>query len=82
VLARSFVVDASQPEQLSDFAQLFASAITEWSQSNGVVFGSTPQPQGGQLIFDITLYAQLSSLNTPVLRLRNLQLKLADIDPV
>ncbi len=82
VLARSFVVDATQPDQLSEFAQAFANAIATWSTTNAVPFGPTSQPAGAQLVFDITLYAELSSLNTPVLRLSNLQLALTDIDPV
>jgi hypothetical protein len=37
---------------------------------------------GGQFVFDVTLYAELSGVNTPVLRLRNLQLNTTDIDPI
>jgi hypothetical protein len=38
-------------------------------------------PPGAMLVFDITLYAALAGVNTPVLRLGNLELKLTDIDP-
>jgi hypothetical protein len=38
------------------------------------------QPTGGQLIFDVTLFAQLSGNNRPLLRLRNLQLALTDVE--
>lgn len=82
VLARSFEIDGNQPDQLNEFAALYAEAIKSWSSLNGVTFGQNSQPAGAQLVFDITLYAQLSGLNTPVLRLRSLQLKLTDIDPL
>jgi hypothetical protein len=82
VLARSFEIDGNQPDQLNQFAALCAEAIKSWSDANGVTFGQNSQPAGAQLVFDITLYAQLSGLNTPVLRLRSLQLKLTDIDPL
>lgn len=81
-LARSFEIDGNQPDQLNEFAALYTEAIRSWSALNGVTFGSNSQPPGAQLVFDITLYAQLSGLNTPVLRLRSLQLKLTDIDPL
>jgi hypothetical protein len=82
VLARSFEIDGSQTDQLNQFAALYTAAIKTWSGVNGVTFGPNSQPAGAQLVFDITLYAQLSGLNTPVLRLRKLQLKLTDIDPL
>jgi len=81
LLARSFVVDGSQPVQLGDFARLYSDAVTAWSQTHGVAFGPGAEPAGARLVFDITLYAELSSANTPVLRLRNLQLALTDIAP-
>jgi hypothetical protein len=81
VLARSFEIDGSQPSQISEFASLYSAAIQTWSANNQVTFGTNAAPAGGQFIFDITLYAQLSGLNTPVLRLRNLQLDLTDIQP-
>jgi len=81
VLARSFEIDGSQTNQISQFAALYSAAIQTWSVSNQVTFGTSAAPGGGQFIFDITLYAQLSGLNTPVLRLRNLQLDLTDIQP-
>jgi hypothetical protein len=81
-LARSFEIDGNQPDQLNEFAALYTEAIKTWSGLNGVTFGPNSQPAGAQLVFDITLYAQLSGLNTPVLRLRSLQLKLTDIDPL
>jgi hypothetical protein len=81
-LARSFEIDGNQPGQLNEFAALYTEAIKTWSGLNGVTFGPNSQPAGAQLVFDITLYAQLSGLNTPVLRLRSLQLKLTDIDPL
>lgn len=82
VLARSFEIDGNQTDQLNEFAALYTEAIKTWSGTNGVTFGPNSQPAGAQLVFDITLYAQLSGLNTPVLRLRSLQLKLTDIDPL
>lgn len=82
VLARSFEIDGSRTDQLNEFAALYTAAIKTWSGINGVTFGPNSQPAGAQLVFDITLYAQLSGLNTPVLRLRSLQLKLTDIDPL
>jgi len=81
VLARSFVIDASQASQLDDFSAQYATAIANWAANNNLVFGSQSQPPGSQLIFDITLYAQLSGVNTPVLRLRNLYLNFTDVSP-
>ncbi|HEU4885759.1 MAG TPA: hypothetical protein VFT45_26220 [Longimicrobium sp.] len=78
VLARSFVIDGTQPDQLSGFSGAFATAAAGWAADNGVTLGTGAQA-GSQFVFDITLYAQISGLNTPVLRLRNLQLALADI---
>lgn len=78
VLARSFVIDGSQPAQLSDFSGAFATAAAQWAADNAVTLGGQAQ-QGARFVFDITLYAQISGLNTPVLRLRNLQLALTDI---
>jgi hypothetical protein len=34
------------------------------------------------LVFDITLYAALSSADTPVLQFSSLQLKLSNVSPV
>ncbi len=82
VLARSFDLDAAQEDQLNEFADLYSQAISHWSDISGVSFGPSSEPAQARLVFDITLYAQLSGLNTPVLRLSNLQLKLTDIDPV
>ena len=79
VLARSFLIDGAQTAQLNDFSSLYAHAIATWSVNNQVTLGAASQLVGAQFVFDITLYAQLSGLNTPVLRLRNLQLKLTDI---
>jgi hypothetical protein len=81
-LARSFTIDGAQPSQISTFAQLYANAVADWSKRNGVIFGANSLPAGGQLVFDVTLYAELSGVNTPVLRLRNLRLSTTDIDPV
>ena len=61
---------------------MFAAAIDTWANDNSVVFGAAAAPAGAMLIFDITLYAALSGVNTPVLRFSNLQLKLTDIDAV
>jgi hypothetical protein len=80
LFARSFSIDVTQPEPLNAFASAFAGAIEGWSTPNGVSFGSNAQPAGGMLVFDVTLYAELSSVNTPVLRLRNVQLKLPDVE--
>jgi hypothetical protein len=79
-LARSFEIDGSQPDQIGDFAVLFAEAVTSWASANGIVFGPNATPPGAALVFDITLYAGLSGVNTPVLRFSNLELKLTDID--
>jgi hypothetical protein len=81
VLARSFLVDVVVPDGIEAFSVAFASAIVAWSQQNGVTFGANAQPAGGTFIFDVTLYAELSNTNAPVLRLSNLQLALTDIDP-
>jgi hypothetical protein len=80
VLARSFLIDGSQPAQLGAFSSLYATKVAQWAQNNAIAFGGAAQ-NGAQFVFDITLYAQLSGLNTPVLRLRNLFLKLTDIAP-
>ncbi|MGD0831264.1 MAG: hypothetical protein ABR907_09995 [Terracidiphilus sp.] len=81
VLARSFSIDVSQSGQIGAFSSAYAGAIQAWASSNGILFGSSSKPTGGQLIFDVTLFAQLSGNNRPLLRLRNLQLALSDIDP-
>jgi len=80
VLARSFEIDGQQTAQLGDFATLFAAAIANWASGNSIVFGANAEPAGARLVFDITLYAALSGVNTPVLRFSNLQLNLTDID--
>ncbi|GLS22431.1 hypothetical protein GCM10007874_54490 [Labrys miyagiensis] len=80
VLARSFEIDGQQPAELGDFASIFAAAIAGWASDNSIVFGAGAVPAGAMLVFDITLYAALSGVNTPVLRFSNLQLKLTDID--
>ncbi|CAN5688402.1 hypothetical protein BH11PSE6_BH11PSE6_04310 [soil metagenome] len=80
VLARSFLIDGSDPAQLGEFSALFAEAITTWTTANAVAFGAAAQA-GAQLVFDLTLFAELSGVNTPVLRLRALQLKTADVTP-
>jgi hypothetical protein len=77
-LARSFVIDGTDPAQLNDFSGLFATAVAQWASDNQVTLGPTAQ-SGSRFVFDITLYAELSGVNTPVLRLRTLQLALADI---
>ncbi|MGA3372743.1 MAG: hypothetical protein ABSC48_13385 [Terracidiphilus sp.] len=81
VLARSFSIDVSQAGQIGSFSSAYAGAIQKWASINGILFGSSPKPTGGQLVFDVTLFAQLSGNNRPLLRLRNLQLALSDIDP-
>lgn len=83
-LARSFDVDIADPPQtdeLNQFALQYTQAIRQWSTDNGITFGPSSTLGDARLVFDITLYAQLSGLNTPVLRLRSLQLKLTDVDP-
>ncbi|WP_095197979.1 hypothetical protein [Mesorhizobium carmichaelinearum] len=80
VLARSFEIDGQQTAQLGDFAALFAEAIAGWASGKSIVFGANAEPAGARLVFDITLYAALSGVNTPVLRFSNLQLNLTDID--
>lgn len=82
-LARSFDVDIADPPQtdeLNQFAAQYTLAIQQWSVANGITFGPSSTLGDARLVFDITLYAQLSGLNTPVLRLRSLQLKLTDVD--
>ncbi len=81
VLARSFDIDGHEADQVSDFAVMYADAITTWAKDNGVVLGPQATPKGAVLVFDITLYAALAGVNTPVLRLGNLELTLTDIDP-
>jgi hypothetical protein len=81
VLARSFVVDVTTTNDIEAFSAAFATAITTWSGQNGVTYGSAGQPSAGRFVFDVTLYAELSGANTPVLRLRQLFLMLTNIDP-
>jgi hypothetical protein len=80
VLAPSFLIDGSDPAQLGAFAAQFANAIAAWTSSNGLGFGTAAQA-GAQLVFDVTLFAELSGENLPVLRLRALQLSMADVTP-
>jgi large repetitive protein len=82
VMARSFDIDGQDGAALASFATLFAAAIGGWAHDNNVIFGPTTTLKDATLRFDITLYAKLSGVNTPVLRLNNLQLKLTDIDSV
>jgi hypothetical protein len=82
ILARSFDIDGEDVAQLGDFAQLFAQAIDRWATDNAVSYGSASEPVGAQLVFDTTLYAALSGVDTPVLRFTALTLALTDIDPV
>jgi hypothetical protein len=79
-LARSFLIDGNDPAQLSELSGACAENIATWADGNKISFGSTAQ-QGARIVFDITLYAELSGLNTPVLRLRALYLKTADVEP-
>ena len=81
VLARSFAIDASQAGQIGSFSSAYAGAIQAWASVNGILFGASSKPTGGQLVFDVTLFAQLSGNNRPLLRLRNLQLALGDVEP-
>ncbi len=82
VLARSFDIDGQQPGQIGDFSLVFSQAINVWALANAIVYGQASEPAGAMLVFDITLYAALSGVDTPVLRFSNLQLKLTDIEPV
>jgi large repetitive protein len=82
VLARSFDIDGHQTDQIGDFSALFAAAIDTWAANNSIIYGPNALPAGAMLVFDITLYAALSGVDTPVLRFSNLQLNLTDIDPV
>jgi hypothetical protein len=52
----------------------------ELASDNAVLFGSDSQT-GAQFVFDVTLFAQLSEVDTPLLRLRNLKLNLAGVTP-
>ena len=79
-LARSFDIDANQNDQLKDLAALYGEAVAAWAAREQLKLGSEALPDA-TFVFDITLYAQLSGLNTPVLRLGNLRLKLSDITP-
>ncbi|MFN3657259.1 MAG: hypothetical protein ACK4UO_08405 [Pseudolabrys sp.] len=81
VLARSFDIDGQDMAQLGDFSAMFANAVAGWADDNGVAFGADATPAGAMLVFDITLYAALSGVDTPVLRFGDLRLKLTDIDP-
>ena len=80
VLARSFLIEGSDLAQLGEFSAQFARAITGWTSANAIAFGALAQA-GARLVFDLTLYAELSGVNTPVLRLRSLQLETADVTP-
>ena len=82
VLARSFDIDGQQTGQIEDFALVFAKAIDVWALKNSIAYGQGSKPAGATLVFDITLYAALSGVDTPVLRFSNLQLKLTDIEPI
>ncbi|MGH6847566.1 MAG: hypothetical protein ACREC0_09045 [Methylocella sp.] len=79
-LARSFLIDGGEPSQLSELSGLFAITVANWAERNAIPFGPGAQA-GAQFVFDLTLYAELSGLNTPVLRLRALQLRTADVTP-
>jgi hypothetical protein len=80
VFARSFdVQDDAMQGQLGAFAQAFAQAILDWGAQREIQFGQSATPAYGQLVFDVTLFAQLSGNSRPLLRLRNLQLALGDI---
>jgi hypothetical protein len=81
VFARSFdIQDSEMAGQVGAFSAQYAAAIEEWTAGNAITFGSGSAPAGGQLIFDVTLFAQLSGNSRPLLRLRNLQLALTDIE--
>jgi hypothetical protein len=81
VFARSFdILDSEMADQVGAFSAQFASAIEAWTSANAITFGGASVPAGGQLIFDVTLFAQLSGNSKPLLRLRNLQLALTDIE--
>jgi hypothetical protein len=77
-LARSFLIDGNDPAQLNDLANLYAETVATWLASNEIGLGTAAQPDAC-LVFDLTLYAELSGVNTPVLRLRQLELRTADI---
>ena len=80
VFARSFdVQDDAMQAQLGAFAQAFAQAILDWAAQHEIQFGQSATPAYGQLVFDVTLFAQLSGNSRPLLRLRELQLALGDI---
>jgi hypothetical protein len=82
LLARSFNIDVSKTAQLDDLVATLAAAISTWTEEQGVVFGSAAVPAAARLVFDITLYAELSGANTPVLRLSKLYLSSADVAPL
>lgn len=79
-LARSFLIDGGDPAQLADLSDRYAGQVAAWAEAQQVAFGGNGLA-GAQFVFDITLYAELSGLNTPLLRLRRLQLKTADVTP-
>lgn len=86
MLVRSFnVPNTDQAAALTEWvgssssSSTYAGAIADWVSGKGLVFGADTTPQGNKLIFDITLYAQLSDSKLPVLRLSNLQLTIKDV---
>ncbi|MFT4926169.1 MAG: hypothetical protein ACI8WB_002267 [Phenylobacterium sp.] len=91
ILVRSFnVPNADQSKLLTQWVgnttdtdtSSYARTLADWASKNGVQFGRNSTPQGARLIFDITLYSQLSDVKLPVLRLTDLQLSTADVAAV
>lgn len=80
VLARSFLIDGEDPAQLTDLSSRYATRLAAWAEANKIAFGGGALA-GAQFVFDITLYAELSGLNTPLLRLRRLTLGASDVTP-
>ncbi len=61
--------------QAGDFAGALAGMIAHWFVQ------TRPQPDGGALTFDLTVFSDLPLQPEPLLRLRNLSLGLSEIDP-
>ena len=80
LLVPSLLIEPSESQQLSEFSDMAATSIAIWAADHDVVFGESAQ-SGARLVFDLTLYALLSEPNVPLLRLRNVELALTDVEP-
>jgi|GEM_PF-2361484 len=81
VLARSFELQVNDGgAAIQEFSDEYAAGIEAWTTARSIALG-TDDPPGVRLVFDITLYGQLSKTEIPVLRLRDLRLPLEVIQP-